>query len=72
MLHHVRDSRISKSSIENHLHQFGFVNSFDVWVPCKLSDKNLLDHISTCDSQLTCNGNIPSVKQIVTAMKSGY
>ena len=38
--------KISKSSVENHLHQLGYVNRFDVWVPHKLSDKNLLDLIS--------------------------
>ena len=32
--------KISKSSIENHLHQLGYVNHFDVWVPHKLSEKN--------------------------------
>ena len=31
--------KISKSSIENHLHQPGYVNGFDVWVPHKLSGK---------------------------------
>ena len=25
--------KISKSSAENHLHQLGYVNHFDVWVP---------------------------------------
>ena len=35
--------KISKSSLENHLHQLGYVNCFDVWVPHKLSEKNLLD-----------------------------
>ena len=33
--------KISKSSTENHLHQLGYVNRFDVWVPHKLSEKNL-------------------------------
>ena len=42
--------KISKSNIENHLQQLGCVNRFDVWVPHKLSEKNLLDRISTCDS----------------------
>ena len=27
--------KISKSSIENHLHQRGYVNRFDIWVPHK-------------------------------------
>ena len=31
--------KISKSSTENHLHQLGYVNRFDVWVPRKLSEK---------------------------------
>ena len=47
--------KISKSSVENHLHQLGYVTCFDVWVPHKLSEKNLLDHISACDSLLKCN-----------------
>ena len=42
--------KISKSSIENHLHQLGYVHHFEVWVPHKLSQKNLLDPISACDS----------------------
>ena len=42
--------KTSKSSVENHLHQLGFVNCFDVWVPRKLSEKSLLDHISSCES----------------------
>ena len=58
--------KISKSSVENHLHQLGYVNCFDVWVPHKLSKENLLDHISACDSLLKCNKNIPFLKQIVT------
>ena len=33
--------QISKSTIENHLHQLGYVNCFDVWVPHKFSEKNL-------------------------------
>ena len=58
--------KISKSSVENNLHQFGYVNCFDVWVPHKLSKKNLLDHISPCNSLLKRNENIiPFLKQIV-------
>ena len=57
--------KISKSSIENHLHQLDYVNRFDVWVPLKLREENLLDHISTCDSLLICNENTPLLKQIV-------
>ena len=58
--------KISKSSVENHLYQLCYVHCFDVWVPHKLSKKNLLDRISACDSLLKCNENVPFLKQIVT------
>ena len=57
--------KISKSSIENPLCQLGYVNHFDVWV-LHISEKNLLDHISACDSVLKLNENILFLKQIVT------
>ena len=34
--------KISKSSSENHLHQLGYVNHFEVRVPHKLSEKTFL------------------------------
>ena len=58
--------KISESSTENHLHQLGYVRRFDVSVPHKLSEKNLLDCISPCDSLLKRNENVPFLKQIVT------
>ena len=27
--------KVSKSNVENHLHQLGYVNRFDVWIPRK-------------------------------------
>ena len=42
------------------------MNCFDVWVPHKLSEKNLLDCISVCHSLLKCNENVPFLIQIVT------
>ena len=47
-------------------HQLGYVNCFDVWVPHKLSEKNLLDCISACNSLLKLHKNVPFLKQIVT------
>ena len=47
------------------MHQFGYVHCFDVWVPHKLSKKNLPDHISICDSLLKRNENIPFLKQML-------
>ena len=48
------------------MHQLGYVHRFDVWVPHKLSEKNLLDCISACNSPLKRNKNIPFIKQIAT------
>ena len=48
------------------MHQLGYVHHFDVWAPHKLTEKNLLDHVSACDSLLKRNENIPFLKQIVT------
>ena len=58
---------IWNSSVENHLHQFGYINHFDVWVPHKLNKKkkHLLDCISTCNSLLKHNKNVLFLKQIV-------
>ena len=69
VLHHMRGAdtlRISKSSTENHLHQLGHVNCFDVWIPQKLSKKTLLDCISACDSLPKHNKNVLFLKQTVT------
>ena len=63
--------KISKSSVENHLHQLSYVHHFDIWVPHELKKKNLLDHIFICDSLLKCNENIPFLKQIVTGNEKG-
>ena len=57
--------KISKSSTENHLHQLGYVNRFDVWVPHKLSEKNVFDLIFTYESLLKHNDNVLFLKQIV-------
>ena len=53
------------------MHQPGYVNRFDVWVPHKLSEKELLERISACDSLLKCNENVPFLKQMVTGDEKG-
>ena len=40
--------KISKSGVENHLHQLGYVNCFDVWVPPKWSETFLTMTIFPC------------------------
>ena len=51
--------KIYKSSLDHHLHQLGYVNHLDVWVPHNLSEKNLFNHVSACNSLLKHNENVP-------------
>ena len=64
--------KISKSSIENHLHQLGYVNSFDVWVSHKLVKKTFLTIFP--HAILYWNGMkmFRSLNKLWWAMKSGY
>ena len=48
------------------MHQLGYINGFDVWVPHKLIKKNLLDAVSACSFLLKHN-KILFLKQIVMA-----
>ena len=61
--------RICKSSFENHLHQLDYVNCLDVCIPHKLSENNLPDRISSCDSLLKHNENVLFLKPIVMGNK---
>ena len=61
--------KISKSSVENHLHQFGYVYFSDVCVPHKLSGEkntNFLDYTSICNFLLKHNERFLLLKHIVT------
>ena len=60
--------KISTSSVENRLYPLGYVHRFDVWVPHK-QKKNFLTVISTCNSLLKYNENVPFLKQIVMGNK---
>ncbi|XP_012061365.1 PREDICTED: histone-lysine N-methyltransferase SETMAR-like [Atta cephalotes] len=57
---------MSKSTIHEHFVKLGYINRFDVWVPHDLTEKNLMDRISICDSLYKCNGETPFLKQVVT------
>jgi histone-lysine N-methyltransferase SETMAR len=57
---------IDKKTVLNHLKKAGFIKKLDVWVPHELSEKNLLDRISICESLLKRNEIDPFLKRIVT------
>ncbi|XP_012062149.1 PREDICTED: histone-lysine N-methyltransferase SETMAR-like, partial [Atta cephalotes] len=54
---------MSKSTIHEHFVKLGYINHFDVWVPHDLTEKNLMDRISICDSLHKRNEETPFLKQ---------
>ncbi|KOX74646.1 Histone-lysine N-methyltransferase SETMAR [Melipona quadrifasciata] len=57
---------MSKSTIHEHFVKLGYINRFDIWVPHDLTEKNLMDCISICDSLYKRNEETPFLKQVVT------
>jgi len=60
---------MSKSTIHKHFVKLGYINSFNVWILHDLTEKNLMDRISICDSLYKRNEKTPFLKQVV--MKNG-
>ena len=60
---------MSKSAIHEHLEKLGYINRFEVLVPHELTEKNLMDRISICDSLYKRNEERPFLKQVVTGDK---
>ena len=60
---------MSKSTIHKHFVKLGYINSFNVWILHDLTEKNLMDRISICDSLYKRNEETPFLKQVV--MKNG-
>lgn len=63
---------ISKTTIHEHFVNLGYVNRFDVWVAHDLTEKNLMDRISICDSLYKLNKKTPFFKQVVTEVKKKF
>ena len=60
---------ISHTCVGRHLKQLGYVNKLDIWVPHKLSEIQLTQRFSVCDSLLTRNETDPFSKQIIMCNK---
>lgn len=56
---------VSKTTIDNHLHQLGFSKHLDLWVPHQLSEKNLYHRIDVCQQLKTRNERNPFLKELV-------
>ncbi|XP_017796822.1 PREDICTED: histone-lysine N-methyltransferase SETMAR-like [Habropoda laboriosa] len=58
--------KISETTIHELFVKLGYVNRFDVCVPHNLTEKNLMDRISICDSLYKRNEETSLLKQVVT------
>ncbi|XP_046145712.1 histone-lysine N-methyltransferase SETMAR-like [Osmia bicornis bicornis] len=50
-----KELNITHTSVLDHLRKAGYTKKLDVWVPHELTQKNLLDRISICESLLNRN-----------------
>lgn len=57
---------VSYVSVSRHLRAMGYTKKLDMWVPHELSQKNLIDRISICESLLNRNKVDPFLKRLVT------
>ena len=69
--HHVsivsiaQELNIVQKTILNHLNKAGYKKKLNVWVPHELTQKNLMERISICESLLNRNKIDPFLKRIV-------
>ena len=59
--------KIYKTSIENFLHQLGYVSQIDVWLPSKFSEKTYW--ATVCDLIHKCKEKVLFLKQTVMGDK---
>lgn len=57
---------IAHSTVSRQIKKLGLTKKLDIWVPHRLSDKNVIDRIAICDSLLKRNNSDPFLKRIVT------
>ena len=58
--------KIGYGTVQRHLQQLGYVSSLDVWVPHKLTEENLANRMSICNSLLKRHESDPFLIRIVT------
>jgi len=64
-----QELNIAQKIVWNHLNKAGYKKKLDVWVLYELTQKNLMDRISICESLLNRNKIDPFLKRIVTGEK---
>ncbi|XP_011069195.1 PREDICTED: histone-lysine N-methyltransferase SETMAR-like [Acromyrmex echinatior] len=61
-----QELNIVQKTVWNHLNKAGYKKKLDVWVPYELTQKNLMDRISICESLLNRNKINLFLKRMVT------
>jgi [histone H3]-lysine36 N-dimethyltransferase SETMAR len=61
-----QELNISQKTVWNHLNKVGYKKKLHVWVPHELTQKNLMDRISICESLLNRNKIDPFLKRMIT------
>jgi len=61
-----QELNIAQKTVWNYLNKAGYKKKLDVWVPHELTQKNLMDRISICESLLNRNKIDPFLKRMVT------
>ncbi|KAG5311619.1 SETMR methyltransferase, partial [Acromyrmex insinuator] len=61
-----QELNIAQKTVWNHLNKTGFKKKLNVWVPYELTQKNLMDRISICESLLNRNKINPFLKRMLT------
>lgn len=61
-----QELHIGVATVSSHLQKAGFKKKVNVWVPHELTQKNLMDRISICESLLNRNKIDPFLERMVT------
>ncbi|XP_020715242.1 uncharacterized protein LOC101457564 isoform X1 [Ceratitis capitata] len=60
-----QELNIAQKTVWNHLRKTGYTKKLDVWVPHELTEKNLMDRISICESLMNRNKIDPFLRRMV-------
>ena len=60
------DLGIDQKTVCSHLNKAGYTKKLDIWIPHNLTEKNLIDRISICESLLKRNYLHPFLKCLIT------
>lgn len=66
-----KELNMSQKTVWRHLHKAGYTKKLDVWVPHKLSAKNMADRVTACEMLKNGMKTIHFLRELSLVMKSG-